>query len=350
MTSRQLAIACQGGGSHTAFTAGVLKHLLEQKVHHHYRLVGLSGTSGGAICALLAWYGLLNEGQEDDPYGRLTAFWRDNATRLYWERMWNLWLVGILRLREHGMLPDIAASPYNTLLSWLEDAVLTLSPRDEFVDFQALLGKYVHFEELDTFARTAGPRLLLGAVNVLTGAFKAFDSWKGEITVDAVLASAAIPTVFQAVQIGDGAYWDGLFSQNPPLVDFLEEVAVEEKPEEIWIIQINPPRREGVPQSPAEIIDRRNELMGNLSLEHEIKFIATRNQQLNAGVIKEEIQRGEMKPLTLRRILMSEGLRQELDAASKLDRSKDLIERLLADGEQQAQSFLHHMDASTIIG
>ena len=84
MTERpRLAIACQGGGAQTAFTAGVLKKLFEKGVHEKYHIVGLSGTSGGAICALLAWYGLLKaaKGSTEPIYKGLVDFWKDIALR-----------------------------------------------------------------------------------------------------------------------------------------------------------------------------------------------------------------------------------------------------------------------------
>ena len=82
--------------------------------------------------------------------------------------------------------------------------------------------------------------MLLGAVDVVSGEFKAFDSRQGEITADAVLASAAIPTLFRSVHEAGGVYWDGLFSQNPPVRDLLAT-----EPDEIWVIQINAKERDG---------------------------------------------------------------------------------------------------------
>ena len=89
----------------------------------------------------------------------------------------------------------------------------------------------------------------------------------------AILASAAIPTLFRAVWIDHKAYWDGLFSQNPPIRDFVQvSDSSDEKPDEIWVIQINPQGRPREPMSLEEIRDRRNELAGNLSLNQEIYF------------------------------------------------------------------------------
>src|SRR3712207_9481871 len=91
---RAVAIACQGGGSHTAFTGGVLQRLLADE---DSRVVGLSGTSGGAVCALLAWYGLLTGGATEA--GRLLErFWEANAATTLSGKLANAWLVGLARL------------------------------------------------------------------------------------------------------------------------------------------------------------------------------------------------------------------------------------------------------------
>jgi NTE family protein len=106
--NRRVAIACQGGGSWTAFTAGALKKLFREKGegrHSSYEVVALSGTSGGSICALLAWYGLL----EDDPYKAtelLDAFWKDNSANSGWDRLINDSL-----LRTNRMFANTGGAP-----------------------------------------------------------------------------------------------------------------------------------------------------------------------------------------------------------------------------------------------
>src|SRR5687767_13002864 len=110
--------------------------------------------------------------------------------------------------------------------------------------------------------------LLIGAIDVLSGEFRAFSSRRDRITADTVLASAAIPTLFPAVQADGGTYWDGLYSQNPPVLELIDT-----NPDEIWVIQINPTERATEPRTLVEIADRRNELAGNLSLHQELHFI-----------------------------------------------------------------------------
>jgi NTE family protein len=340
----RVAIACQGGGSHTAFITGVLKKLFEREIHHQYHIVGLSGTSGGAICALLTWYGLLQEdaGDEKPVYQPLLSFWKDNMATLYWEQMWNNWVVALLRLQDSGAMPEFKVSPYNASLSWLLEEFTDLSPRREFFDLKGLLQKCVAFEDLPELVKPHSPRLLLGAVSVLSGDFKVFDSWQNEISVDALLASAAIPTLSKAVHIKGDAFWDGLFSENPPISNFVSRIDVDDKPDEIWLVQINPIDRPNVPESIGEILDRRNELSGNLSLHQEIRFIQTVNRWIKQGFTT--AHKKQFKPIILRRVMMSHELIRRLDSVSKIDRSEFLIERLIADGEMQGEHFLNDLD------
>ena len=113
---RRVAIACQGGGSHTAFTAGVLGRLLRAEELAGYEVVGLSGTSGGAVCALLAWHNLLR-GDAARAVEELDAFWRDNSATTPLERVVNDWTVWASNLQNFVAMPAI--SPYHNYLSSL---------------------------------------------------------------------------------------------------------------------------------------------------------------------------------------------------------------------------------------
>jgi NTE family protein len=336
-TERRIAVACQGGGSHAAFTAGVLKTLVRDN-GHGYKLTGFSGTSGGAMSALLAWYGLLTGGV-DESLALLDGFWRTNSARLPFETLLNGWTTAYTRFPL-----EVRGSPYSPPLSWSIDQLKLLSevheraqfwgPRMEFVDLEALLAKYVDLDRVKD--HTGDPQLLVGAIDINSGEFKAFDSDKGEITVKALLASAALPRIFKAVRIGEHAYWDGLYSQNPPIRDFITGHSLGEKPDEIWIIQINPQEYTGEPTTPEEITDRCNELSGNLSLNQEVSFIMKVNSWLQAGWLPKE----EFKTIQVHRIAMSPSLAGALDSSSKLDRSPVLVERLIADGEALGKRFL----------
>jgi NTE family protein len=307
-TVKTVAIACQGGGSHTAFTGGVLQRLLADEDH---RVVALSGTSGGAVCALLAWYGLLTGGAAEA--GRLLErFWEANAATTLSGKLANAWLVGLARLEGRVTLPTV--SPY-------------LYPDVAGPAFTDLLTHHVDVDRLARLQESPPedqPLLLVGAVDVLSGDFKAFSSRRQEITVDAVLASAAVPLLFRAVEVGGRHYWDGLFSQNPPVRQLPDA-----GPDEIWVIRINPRARATEPKTVGDIADRRNELAGNLSLEQELHVIRKVNGWVDR--LGDPYRRIEIREIDLD---------LDLDLPSKLDRRPAFLRRLFDEGREQADAFL----------
>jgi NTE family protein len=326
MAITTVVIGCQGGGSHTAFTAGVLKKFLQDLDPARYAVIGLSGTSGGAICAALAWYGLLTHHPEDGVR-RLDAFWADNMADSVWDRLANDWLVTVNRLRGRVPIPDI--SPY-----W--------APPVGQERLRRMLERHLPFDYLPALITPDSPDLLVGTVEVLTGRFTVFrDKHKDEdkrITAEALLASAALPTLFRAVQIDGGLYWDGLFSQNPPIREFLSGLENAAKPDEIWVIQINPDTRAHEPKLLREIEDRRNELSGNVSLRQELDFL----QKVNEWLAAKWLPPDRFKKIEVRMIALHQ---QALDAASKLERSPHFIRWLMGCGEAAAAGFLDGLAA-----
>jgi NTE family protein len=311
--TKRVAIACQGGGSHTAFTAGVLKRLLAEKLER-YEIVALSGTSGGAICALLVWYALLRD-DRGEATRLLDSFWKSISTDSLNDQLLNDLFIATNRL--YGAVATPEFSPY-LYPEWGKDRLMEL------------MEGVVDFGEIEQLVKSSSPKLLVGAVEVRSGEFEVFRN--AEITVEKILASCAIPAMFRAVQIGEeGVYWDGLFSQNPPIRDFMREFPdASAKPDEIWLIQINPQRRERVPTNMADISDRRNELAGNLALHQEIDFINEINGLLSY------LPKDQYKHIEVRKIEML----RDLDAISKLDRSPSFIRKMIAYGEEQAEEFL----------
>ena len=347
MNQTKIAIACQGGGSHTAFTAGVLKHFLEQSVHERYDLVGLTGTSGGAVCAVAAWYGMARaaNGADEPPYKTLIDFWLSNTPQSLEEELFASTTDLYLRIADSGKVPLLPPNPYRD-----EKVLEMMKPffrRKEFLDFRALLESHIDFEELQSLITDSSPRLLLGAVNILTGRFKTFDSWvPGDITVDAILASAAVPNVFKAVRIQEDRYWDGLFSQNPPVANLMK-ADPENRPDEIWVIMINSMERDEEPTTASEIADRRNELAGNISLYQELHFIETVNRWIEQGYFRPE-KVGELKPIKVRIVKMSKEYSDSLTYDTKLSRQADFIEELIQQGETRGAAFLEGLgDAAT---
>ncbi|WP_251341821.1 patatin-like phospholipase family protein [Haloplanus halophilus] len=362
-----VAVACQGGGSHTAFTAGALRRYLAAS-DSAYDFVAFTGTSGGALCALTAWYGLRTADAAAARAG-LRDLWADIEVRGPLDAAVNFGVVNTGRLLDSGFPMPQVGPAYNP------GARLAKRRLRRAIEAQvdpAVLADLV----AEGGDGAPPPKLLVSAVDATDGTFEIFTdrpseptpdgaddpvaSWIEErpkpLSVDAVLASASVPTVFEGVRMRDEPdgpvheYWDGLFSQNPPIRNLLggpDRAA--RKPDEIWLIRINPRvRRDGL-STLAEIADRRNELAGSLSLAQELHFVDRVNDWIDDGVLPRE----RYKPVTVRELELDEDRldgERPLRTASKLDRRSGFIEDLLALGERQADDFLADPDAHRLLG
>jgi len=324
---KRVAIACQGGGSHTAFTGGVLQALLRNLDTTQYRIEGFSGTSGGALCAAIAWYGLL-QGDPEHAAKLLESFWHEMATNELPDAFSNQFLVWLQRSAGFLALPEV--SPYQLP-----------SIGQEYL--ASIIARHINFSRLPALIKPDSPDLLIGAVEILSGAFTVFHSRHAEadkqIALQALLPSAASPEPLPAVHIGKEIYWDGLFSENPPIRDFIAGgLPNDAKPDEIWVIRINPEQRKDEPKLSSDITDRRNELGGNLSLNQELFFVEQTNKWLAKGWLTNE----HFKHIAVRHI----PLELELDYPSKLDRRPALLDGLLAEGQRAGLAFLHKLQRS----
>jgi NTE family protein len=311
----RVAVACQGGGSHTAFTAGVLEGLME-RIPDDVEVVALSGTSGGAICATLAWDGLVR----NDPAAaarKLREFWDSMSAREPWDQIVNQSLMSVMSLRDLMVLPEV--SPYH-LPPWGAE------------QFRSVIDQYFNFDELRALARRPGaPVLKIGAVEVLSGHFELFTG--AELCAECLLASAAIPELFRAVNVpGRGVFWDGLFSQNPPIHNLMEH-----QPDELWLIQINSSTCARIPTDTHEILDRRNALSGNLSMEQELKFI----DSINRAIAEKKIVDSKYRRIRVSRI----SLDRELNYRSKLDRRPEFLAELREYGLMKWRRFVKERQA-----
>jgi NTE family protein len=314
-TPTKVAIACQGGGSHTAFTAGVLKELLREW-DDEYELVGISGTSGGAFNALAAWYGLVTA-DEDRAIELLDAIWEDLSASSFSDRFMNDFVVGLSWLGSTGV-PVLQVSPYDILGSEMG--------KDEI---RKTLERHIDFDAVPDLCGRNTPELVVGTVNINAGIFETFTN--EAVTPEAILASAAVPAMFEAVEIDGHYHWDGLFSQNPPVDDLLT-IDADRKPEQLWVIQINPQEREGEPTTLEEIVDRRNELSGNISLNQELRVIRRVNEWIDEGHLPEsDFSRTEIHRIEMGRAYHS---------STKVDRDPAFIQELMELGEQRAEEFL----------
>ena len=348
MARTRVAIACQGGGSQCAFVAGALKTLFGAHIQDRYQIVGLSGTSGGAFTAALAWAGILKQAHGDPTpvEDEILACWKDLTAQTSREIAFDQYCVDLVRLVERGYLPSIATSPSSLQFRLFSKLASLYISRPAFTDLRALLVRHLDFARLAPLDGPDRPTLLIGAVDVADGTFKTFSSWRGDVGIDALLASAAIPTLFPAARVAGRAYWDGIFSSNPPVLAFLQRsyFGPGPLPEEIWIIQVNRASDQRVPDKPADIFDRRNHLAGNLSLQHELQTIELVNFLLGQRAITDEFRTrfglDVSEAVKVRFIRMSPAFEDKLDYPSKLSRQPGHIASLIADGEMQARLFL----------
>jgi len=311
----RVAIACQGGGSHTAFTCGVLRELLKEW-DDRYELVGISGTSGGAFNALAVWYGLVT-GDPEKGRDIVGSLWDDLAVDGPADWWVNNWVRTLSRMESAGVaVPSL--SPYQVP-----------GPEAGKQRIRTVLERHIDFEEIPDLCGRDAPELVVGTVDINAGVFETFVD--EEVTVDAVLASAAVPNLFEAVEIHDHLHWDGLFSQNPPVNDLMG-LPPDRKPEELWVIQVNPQEFEGEPSTTEVIADRRNELSGNISLNQELGFIEQVNEWVRDGTLPE----GEFVETDVRRIQMG----TRFHCSTKVDRDPAFLDELRELGATRAREFL----------
>jgi NTE family protein len=268
----RIAIALQGGGSHGAFTWGVLDRLLEQP---QFEIVGISGTSAGAMNAGILADGLHRGGP---PAAR-------TALRRYWEDVGQLPGLGSFAPPFAAEISPFAAEisrPWhldnNPLYIWFDMLTRIWSPYQtnpfNHNPLRSLLER-IDFESL--VRDPAAPRVFMCATNVRTGVRRVFDN--SELSIDVLLASACLPQLYQAVQIGNDMYWDGGYTGNPALAPLYLRTGATD----VVIVGINPLVRADVPKTAREIINRIDEISFNSSFMLELGAIAFVEEILKSG-------------------------------------------------------------------
>ncbi|MXU65136.1 patatin-like phospholipase family protein [Oceanomicrobium pacificus] len=310
-------LALQGGGSHGAFTWGVLDRLLEEP---GIRINALSGTSAGAMNACAVVEGLANGGPEA-ARDNLQAYWEavgqaarfSPYRRSAFERMTGGW--------------SLANSP---AFAWARTMLRSVSPY-EFNPFDINpLRPIVEAQfDFDAINDCRSADLFLCATNVRTGRPKIFR--QGEITADAVLASACLPFLSQAVEIDGEAYWDGGYMGNPPLFPLIDE----SEARDLIIVQINPVERAGVPRTAWEIDDRLNEITFNSSLIKELRALFLLSETIREGGLEREAYRDARLHL----IADTDEL-PSLGASTKMNAEPEFLDHLHDLGRRTADKWL----------
>jgi NTE family protein len=353
----RIAIACQGGGAETAFTAGALHALFEAGIEKDFEVVSLGGTSGGAVCAALIWFAI--HAGDQPVWKRLIEFWTEsNRPRSPQEILFNRSIVELSRLVGRGGIPTFATSPYSPVGQFLFQMV-THGQRQRFTDFKEALKAPIDFDRIREWGPLdKNPILVVGAAGVLSGKMHKFISRKETIQIEHILASCAVPNIFPAVKIGDDAYWDGLFADNPPIAALMRPVHVGlgNIPEELWLIKIEATTRPSVPTQPDDITDRRKQMEGNVALLNQLLAIEVLNDiHLWGGYTPELMKYLQWekpvripklyadqpdKPYHIPHMEISPELYRKLDWQAKLDRDSKNIDALMEDGRRRAREFL----------
>jgi NTE family protein len=313
--------ALQGGGAHGAFTWGVLDRLLEEA---WLRIDGISGTSAGAMNAAVLVDGYADNGV-DGARAALENFWR--------------------RVARAALLSPLQRTPLDVLLGrW------TLDHSPVFVAMDLMARVFSPYDlspgganplrdilaEIVDFGRLAQAsiKLFVTATNVRTGRGRVFRN--SEITPDVLLASACLPTLFQAIEIDGESYWDGGYSGNPTITPLVREC----RSQDTILIQINPVERPGLPRSARDILNRLNEVSFNAVLLKELRMIAVLRQVAQP----DNSENAKWADMRIHRI--TSDVMVELGYSSKLNAEWEFLCMLRDEGRRAGDAFLstHHDD------
>jgi len=328
---RRINIALQGGGAHGAFTWGVLDRLLEDP---GIEIAAISGTSAGALNGAALKAGLV-EGDRDSARENLDWLWTQMGA------LEDMRLGGWMRalMPTPGAVSNMieASLPFAAV----DMAERLISPYSYGPFYRNPLERVAERFHYDAVCADTGPAFFVSATNVRSGKIRVFSG--AEITTDVLLASACLPTVFQAVEItdpvtgGTDAYWDGGYTGNPALFPMFEP----QFPDDIVIVNINPLERREVPVSPTDIQNRINEISFNSSLLRELRAIQ---------FVKDLIADGRVSPGTMKDVqihmIADDALMNELSVATKMLPTPYILARLKEAGRAAATDFLdRHRDA-----
>lgn len=320
---KPINLALQGGGSHGAFSWGVLDRLLEDG---RLDFAAVSGTSAGAMNAVALADGWVSGGA-DGARRKLADFWSAVA--------------------RNGRFSPIQRTPWDMLLGnwsvenspgylWLDAMTRAFSPYlVNPLNLNPLRDVVASEIDFDRVRSCRAMRLYVSATNVETGQIRVFGP--DEISLDAVMASACLPTLFHAVEIDGVPYWDGGYGGNPALFPFFHANDVED----VLLVQINPVLRNGTPRSAQEIQNRIDEVTFNAALLREFRAIAFVKELIAAG----RLPHGEYRDIRMHRIDADEAFR-DLAASSKINAEWAFLEYLRDLGRNAASDWLEeHFDA-----
>ena len=314
---KHLSVALQGGGAHGAFTWGVLDRFLERE---DLVLDGFVGTSAGAMNASVLAYGL-HVGGREKARELLNKFWKVTSDVASSSPLQPTWFDGYLGKRGNmDFSPFYRATEVMSLFFSPYQSPMQSNP------LRPILEDLVDFNELKKCTVT---KLFVCATNVRRGRAKVFGL--DEMSIDAVLASACLPTLFPAITIDGEDYWDGGYMGNPPIFPLITGDACAD----IMLVQINPINIPKTPKTPEEIRDRVNELSFNSSLMLEMRRVNFVDRLIEMGINPD----GMFKKIRIHNINPEDDM-WVWNLSSKLNASWDFLTELKELGRKYASEWL----------
>jgi NTE family protein len=323
---KRINLALQGGGAHGAFTWGVLEQILSDE---RIAVEGVSGSSAGAVNAVMLVDGLIRGGRPE-AQKRLADFWRAVSST------GNLSPLQRTVLERLLSFTPLEGAPVQ---AWFNAVSRYFSPYDinplNINPLKDLIERFVDFDKLRTNTEF---QVFVSATNVHSGRVRIFSREK--ITADAVMASACLPTLFQAVEIDGVPYWDGGYRGNPVIFPFYRTTSTED----VLVVEINPLERRSTPTSAREIMNRINEITFNSSLIDEFRAIEFVTRLIDQGRLPRGTGPGQYRRINVHRIMLDR-FGTHFDAFSKLSTDYDFFDMLHLSGKRAARRFLdEHFD------
>ncbi|RRD56330.1 patatin-like phospholipase family protein [Comamonadaceae bacterium OH2545_COT-014] len=314
-TRKTINLALQGGGSHGAFTWGVLDALLEDG---RLDIEGISGTSAGAMNAVALAHGLAQASEQG-----LSGKQAREAARTALKRFWDG--VGVMGTLMTGVPLRGSQALLGFFSQWMspyQTNPLGINP------LRRLLEREIDFELL---ARQQAVKVFVTATNVRTGRGEVFTSER--VTADAVMASACLPMLFKAVEIEGEHYWDGGYSGNPAIYPLIYKTEARD----VLLVQINPVEAPAVPSTSQEIMERINEITFNAGLLAEMRAI---------DFVQRLLAEGKLDPKRYKNLLLHRidggRLLADFGASSKMRTDTVFIQRLFTLGRDAGTHWLKH--------
>jgi NTE family protein len=318
---KRISLALQGGGSHGAFTWGVLEALLEDG---RLEFAGLSGTSAGGMNAAAVVHGLIKDG-EAGAIQALEDFWR--RTHELARRTAPMFADPAGKMRgDH----NLTTAPGMIMRAFFEQMVGSVSPYAanplNYNPFRSLVEEFFDFDAIRT---SDACKLFLAATHVQTGKIRIFHN--REITAESLMATSCVPTMFQAVEVDGEYYWDGGYVANPAIFPLIDEC----EGGDIVLVPLTNSRVSRLPRRAAEIKERFREITLNACLIREIRAIRLITQLIDDGKIDDP----SVRRINLHVIKDPEAF-AGLEAGSALNTDWDFLNGLRRAGNHAAKQWI----------